>query len=386
MAAMDKTSVRSLLCSVPPVKALRTEKWRRRAIAGMPSKSDVAAAEQDPAKRRALIEAYRRSDPALAQEERDALAGGCSARTAQEMVWYRLAYGFTFSEFRSYGFPGKKEEERLAFFSDRESVLLSYRLNDLDAMGLFSDKWKTYCRFRPYYRREAVCLASADDFGAFSRFMKAHPVAVAKPAFGSCGTGVRKIDAACGKSLREWFAELSAAGKTILEEPIRQSGATARFHPASVNTVRVITLRGGKGVRLLWAFLKTGRNGSLTDNGAAGGVMAGIDPSDGRVNTSGIDETGRRYERHPDSGESFVGSLLPEWRQLTELCVSLAEMVPRVRMIGWDAAHTEDGWCIVEGNAQSELIGPQAVSGRGLRREIMMILEERRLPTDEYRA
>ena len=377
--------MKSQLSAFPPVKALRARKWRRRAVSGLFSKTDVAGAMADPGRRASLIAARKRSDPAVSEWERALLSSGCTPQAAEDMLWFRLAFGFSFNEYRCYGFEKKTDEERLSFFSDRESVLLSYRLNDLDAMSLFSDKWRTYCRFRPLYGREAIRLGSVEDCGALPAFLKKHPTAIAKPVSGSCGHGVRRIGAAEGPDPRTLSAEMLSFGPVILEEPIAQSGALASFHPFSVNTVRVVTFFGKDGVRALWAFLKTGRDGSLTDNGAAGGIMAGIGLSDGRVCTGGIDESGRRFSVHPDSGVPFAGFLLPEWAALREMCVSAAACVPQVRMIGWDAAHTDAGWRIVEGNAQSEMIGPQAVAGRGLRREIMLLLEELRLPTNEYR-
>ena len=378
-------NLRSAIVSLPPVEALRTEKWRRRAAADLFPKAKVRAAEADGGKKRALIEARMKRDTSVPEWRNGLINAGCSPQAAEDMLWCRLAYGFSFSEYRCYCFEDKTIGERLAFFSDRESVMLSYRINDLDGMDLFSDKGKTWRRFAPFYGRDAVCLRSSGDLAALTSFLEKHPTAIVKPASGSCGTGVRMIDAS-GQDLRGLSAELLSAGPVLLEEPIAQSVAMASFHPASVNTVRVVTFCGKTGVRPLWAFLKTGRGGSLTDNGAAGGIMAGIGLADGRVCTDGIDETGRRYSVHPDSGKPFSGFDLPDWEALKATCVSAAVSVPEVRMIGWDAAHTDGGWRIVEGNAQSELIGPQAVSGRGLRREIMGLLEELRLPTGEYRA
>ena len=156
----------------------------------------------------------------------------------------------------------------------------------------------------------------------------------------------------------------------------------AALHPASVNTVRVLTLCGGGRVLFRRCFLKIGRAGVLTDNGAAGGIMAGIDPAAGAVCTDGVDETGARYTRHPDSGVTIPGFVLPAWDALTALCDALSLSVPAVRWIGWDAAHTDAGWVIVEGNAQSELIGPQAVAQAGLRAELAAALRRLERPID----
>ena len=352
--------------SVPPVKALRRAKWRAHAYSGMLPKAVVAAAENVPALNRVI--------------RRLVGANGDDAR------WWRAAYGFSGEEFRCYGFAEKDRQERLCYLSDRESVLLSYLVNDLDAMGIFSDKGKTFRQFGEAYGREVVCVAGPEDREAFESFVCRHPVFTAKPAFGSCGRGVRQIDASESDGLQALFDHLISEGKTLLEETIRQSGDMASFHPASVNTVRVVTFVADGTPTLLWAFLKTGRGGSFTDNGASGGIMAGIDLADGKVTTPGVDEAGVRYLCHPDSGVPFVGFRTPEWEALRHRCLALAAVLPQVRLVGWDMAHTEAGWTVVEGNAQPEMIGPQAAFGRGMRRQVLSLLQKERISVRAFRG
>ncbi len=351
--------------SFPPVKALRRARWQVRAYAGMLPKSAAAAAERLPALKR-MTERLIGTD-------------------GDDPQWYRAAYGFSLNEFRCYGFADKDREARLRYLSDRESVLLSYLVNDLDAMGIFSDKWKTYRQFHAFYGRDLCCVASPKDRAAFDAFLRRHPVFAAKPASGSCGKGVKQIDASALDDGWDLLDRLTADGKTVIEETIAQSGDMASFHPASVNTVRVVTFVSGGRPTLLWAFLKTGRGGSFTDNGASGGIMAGIDLADGSVVTSGIDEAGTRYSRHPDTGVPFAGFVVPEWDALRRRCLSLASVLPQVRLVGWDMAHTPKGWIVVEGNAQPEMIGPQAVFGKGLRRDVMSLLHKERISVKSFR-
>lgn len=364
-----------MITALPPVKKLRAARWRRRAFDRMPSRCAVAAARKRPEKKQKLMKAYEKRFPASAQD-------GDSA----DRLWCELAFGFSSNEYRCYGFAEKTEQERAFFLSAREAVRFSYQVNDLDAMRLFSDKGSTYDYFKDAYGREVLALRSADDLPAFGRFLSRHPIFVVKPIDGSCGCGVERIDSSsCGSRSEELLRSFLVNGAVLAEEPIVQHEATARFHPASVNTVRIITLGGRYGVSVAYAFLKTGRGGSFTDNGASGGIMAGIDVVSGVIVTDGVDENGVRYERHPDTGAVFRGTTLPDWQPLTALCVSSAERTRKVRFIGWDAAYTDRGWVIVEGNGQSELIGPQAVFGRGMRREIMAYLKENGFSSHGYR-
>lgn len=375
------------IAALPPVRRLRAARWQRRAFSTMLPPLAVAAARNDPEKKRRLTDAYAKRFPSVEADRRTALEAGLGADAVDDLLWCRIARGFSADEYLCYGFSSKTEEERRAFFSDRESVRFSYQVNDPDAMRLFSDKSLTYEAFKDGYGREALPLRSENDLPAFEAFLARHPVFVKKPVFGSCGRGVeRVVFPSCGKNAAALLRSLLAGGAVLAEEPITQHEALAAFHPHSVNTVRVVTLAGRNGVYAAYGFLKTGRSGSFTDNGASGGVMAGIDVSTGVIVTDGVDERGVRYERHPDTGAALRGVALPAWQSLTALCVSSAERVPAVRFIGWDAAYTGRGWVIVEGNAQSELIGPQATAGRGLRREITAYLKENGFATGGYRA
>ena len=359
------TISKQVFVSFPPVKALRQFRWRAHAVSGLLPKALVAACERH---------------PSLAR-----LVRGLTGIGGDEARWYRAAYGFTENEFCCYGFSGLTPEERLNFLSDRESVLLSYLVNDLDAMRVFSDKRQTYLQFREAYGREALFVASPEDRGALECFLRRHPVCTVKPVVGACGKGIRQIDASSCSDVQLLFDSLPEKGSMLLEETIRQSGEMASFHPASVNTVRVVTFVSDGKPALLWAFLKTGRGGSFTDNGASGGIMAGIDLCGGRVVTSGVDEAGTRYARHPDTGVPFVGFAVPEWDDLRRRCESLASILPQVRLVGWDMAHTASGWIVVEGNAQPEMIGPQATFGKGMRRDVLALLQKERISVNAFR-
>lgn len=46
-----------------------------------------------------------------------------------------------------------------------------------------------------------------------------------------------------------------------------------------------------------------------------------------------------------------------------------------VRYIGWDLAHTDQGWVVIEGNCSGQMIGPQIVFQRGFKEDIKKLLE-----------
>lgn len=170
-------------------------------------------------------------------------------------------------------------------------------------------------------------------------------------------------------SPEELFAMLISQGKLIIEELVVQSESLRMFNSSSVNTVRCITFHTKNGVIAPFFFMKTGRAGSFVDNGSAGGLLVAIDNTTGCLGSS-TDEYGNRFDSHPDSGVSFRGFQLPEWKQMVNMCCEMASRLPEVKVIGWDMAHTNHGWVCIEGNSMTEAIGPQSTSLRGIRSEV----------------
>ena len=52
------------------------------------------------------------------------------------------------------------------------------------------------------------------------------------------------------------------------------------------------------------------------------------------------------------------------------MCKTMSEEMPTVRMIGWDMAYTDRGWIVIEGNALTEVIGPQSTWLQGIRADV----------------
>ena len=105
----------------------------------------------------------------------------------------------------------------------------------------------------------------------------------------------------------------------------------------------------------------------------------GIEVDTGILRTDGFDEYLMRYPAHPESHLTFKGYQLPQWDQMLAICKEMSAKEPNVRYIGWDMAHTPDGWVVVEGNGGGQMIGPQIVWERGIKAEIEQYAANMRL-------
>ena len=285
----------------------------------------------------------------------------------RDMQFCHFAYGFTPGEYFAFRLEQKTAEQRREFISSRLRMVYRCRMNDILQADRYNDKAKTYALFKPYYRREAVVIETTKDYPAFEAFVDAHPVFVKKAVFEAQGNSVELVDIGKWNDPRQLFDKLIAVGKHILEERIVQSPQMAVFNESSVNTVRAITFNTRNGIVVPYCIVRTGAPGAFVDNAGAGGVEARIDFDTGEIVTDGYDEMGGVFANHPASGTPMKGHRLPDWDQLKTLVNELPRKTPMIKFIGWDLAHTRDGWVVVEGNENCFIVAQQMIQDRGMR-------------------
>lgn len=338
--------------------------------------------------RKTLVEKYNAKWPAYAKSANEKInnlffkAPAYQERSDLEelrinILFYRYAYGFLPEEYLSFGLEKKSIEEAKEYISDIERIKMDCRMSDMADSKIYKNKMRTYQCFKEYYKREAILLSKERDKKKLIDFSKDHTSFIVKEPFESCGRGIDFIDISEGnQSIDDFYSDLISSGSAIVEELISQSDSLSQLNNTSVNTVRCITFYTRSGVIIPYCFIKIGRKGSRVDNGGAGGILAGIDSESGKIVTNGFTEYGEEYVVHPDSEIAFQGYQLPDWVEMKKICTELAKMTPSVKYIGWDLAHTNDGWVIVEGNNCSQLIGPQIVWQRGIKSEILDLMSD----------
>ncbi len=383
-----KKSVYGLASKIPMIGTMRA-KHKAQDIAGkhLP-KETVRLCEQEPEKKKTVVEQFFQEHPDRFADDRKAveklLQHSPNFADAEnkddirtELLFYRIAYGFHPEEYACYELDRYSRAEQKAFISSRGSMTAVYRMNDCEAMDVFNNKGKTYAKFGAYYGREAVYIAKQSDLEKYMQFVTKHPVFVKKAVFEAMGRSIEKIDLSdCGMKPEALFQKLIGEGAHILEECVQQCSVMAALNQSSVNTVRSITFYTKHGIQQPYFFMKIGRAGSFVDNGGAGGILVGIDGETGKLSTDGYDEMNHHFAQHPDSGLTFQGYQLPEWDALKALSAELSAKMPAVKYIGWDFAHTDKGWVIIEGNGRSQMIGPQTVFKRGIKAEVKQFMND----------
>lgn len=209
-----------------------------------------------------------------------------------------------------------------------------------------------------------MVISARNEMYSLEKALKTHESGLfCKPYDGCCGDHCMKIvprdRRACLVNGRELSWEelnemLRKVPPLLVEEVVLQHEKIAVFHPSSVNTLRLWSMRdeGGE-VRFLDGLIRIGTGGSCTDNASAGGLCVGLD------HEGVMDSWGCRVcmipslvmDRHPDSGLVFDGVQVPWFEEARELvCRAHNCFSKRVFTITWDVAITPQGPLIIESN------------------------------------
>ncbi|RYU46112.1 hypothetical protein ERW49_10610 [Aliivibrio finisterrensis] len=179
-----------------------------------------------------------------------------------------------------------------------------------------------------------------------------------KPALGRGGKGIiiakKKPDGFYfNQHLINYDYLLSLKGDYVIETEIKQHPYITSIYNHSVNTIRAITVRHDNGkIEFIAATLRMGIGGKEVDNGSLGGIMIGIDLSNGQslrsYATHSVGTT--KYKNHPDSGFDFSTLQIPNWRQIKKDIIDSANKLDLLNLAGWDIAITDSGINIIEVN------------------------------------
>lgn len=218
------------------------------------------------------------------------------------------------------------------------------KYNDPEYMKIFNDKIKFNERFNKYLKRDWLEL-TGNNKKEFAKFCEKHPKFVAKPTKESCGKGVEIIDST-DKKIYDLYNELYNNKQILVEEIAVQCKKLSDLHPDSINTLRVVTLKG----MVVTALLRIGNNHNNVDNFNHEGLCVPIDIEDGIIKYQAIDKKGNLYDKHPITKKEIVGFKVPKWNEVKKICEQAALEIPQVGYIGWDVCVTKDDICFIEAN------------------------------------
>jgi hypothetical protein len=225
-----------------------------------------------------------------------------------------------------------------------------------------------------------AALANAPD----ELFIKPVDGTFGEGAFTTCRTEDRVRFAGRDGTLDDLFGHLKAMlvhERGWLVQPL------LRCHPAiaqimgahGMGTVRAVTCMVRGQPRLLLGVLKITVGDNVTDNfhhGSTGNLVAPIDLDSGVVGAA-RGSTRRdwpamaAFSRHPETGHSIEGFIVPGWSEVVALALRSQQSLPSLNSTGWDIAVTADGPLVIETNARYSVDILQVAHQRGLKRDLL---------------
>ena len=301
---------------------------------------------------------------------------GVSDPDQLEALFYHSIYcywanGAITDEFFYYSFAEKTDEEIRKYITTREKLMYVKHLDRKDDIYILNDKYETYKKLQPYFKRDVICLYTEEDYPVFHAFVEKHPDFVVKPKNLGRARGVHfaSVKNYSEEQIKLFFEELLTEGvqngkkykesidnSVVLEELIDEDPTLAQFHPGSVNALRITTVLVGDEVYVWRPWIKTGRGGNFVTAAFVGSPCAGIDEETGTIITHGRTENGEMFDAHPNSGIPFIGFQIPQWNELVAMVKEMARQLPTLRYIGWDMVLSKNGWCVMEANDKAEFV------------------------------
>lgn len=284
-------------------------------------------------------------------------------RIIQDMLLWYATYGFPPSDYAQFRFDLKSEDERKTYYADIELAAYVNLCRSPETYRLCQSKALLYERLAPFFKRGVFYLKSQEDFPKCQAFLEKYPEILAKPLNDYGGFGIQHLIVPKGKEA-ETAQKLLEKGPRLLEERLRPSAVMAQLNSSSINTLRVVTFRNDHEIQIIHAAQNVGRAGSLNDNYCSGGIYIPIDLQTKKTRSEsiiGYDDF--NHAIHPDTGKDLSGFEIPEWDGMFRLITEASAFLPEdMHVFGWDLAHTDNGWEIIEvndipGDFQSEKNG-----------------------------
>lgn len=158
----------------------------------------------------------------------------------------------------------------------------------------------------------------------------------------------------------------------LFTEYVIQHRYSQEIAPKSLNTLRLLTVwdYDKKSFFVARAFHRFGANGSTVDNLAAGnGVLVYIDKNTGITTGEGVVKTFNKdnsYTKnvvHPNVNVDLSNLVIPNFSEIMNKIIDIANSHSYLRYIGWDFAITDDGFKVIETNSLTTLSTIQQSTG-----------------------
>ena len=268
-----------------------------------------------------------------------------------------VCQGASLNDYFAYGFFKLRPNGRREYITYRRYHRIMRVCNDPKDIKYFRDKSEFNQVFKAFLGRENIDLDTTTP-EEFRSFFEAHKEIFVKEVMGYRGSSV-KLYSITDTDADELYRKLKSdsGNHYVAENRLREHPALSEFHPASINTLRLVTVYDDKRdtVHYMSTRIRIGNKGNYVDNFHYEGIGANIDVESGIINSVGYNAQDKEFLFHPMTGKQIMGFPIPDWQECKAFVERCARVVKTVRYVGWDVVPLENGgFALIEGNDNAD--------------------------------
>ena len=269
-------------------------------------------------------------------------------------MWLRMMLslivtGCTFKEYYNLNFVNRTLKNQKTFITSGSNLNAYSKLNDKSLYHIYINKDEFNEKYSEFIVRDWIRLSQ--DREQIYSFFKSHKDVIIKPRDGDSGKGITIVHDSNKLTVSEIDKLISGYESGIAEERLYNHPKLNELNESSLNTMRIITVRNGDKMDILFAGIRFGAKGSEIDNISMGGCIAPIDIVSGQI--CGQSHTKKNVTMGNEDNNNHIGFQIPMWDELNDYLYKLTAVVPQMRYMAWDIAVTKNGFAAIEGNHSS---------------------------------
>ncbi len=283
-------------------------------------------------------------------------------------LYYAFNGGFTADQIALYDLNKQTQKEYLSEFDWYKSRKINYPNSYMLNNKLICEKMieKFIKTPKTIIKCEKGVIRNKDDkettIDEAISLLKKEKSTFFKPISVGKGIGVFRIDFSNNEFSVNFEKLAEVEIKKILSENdnyfistcIRQAKYLDNIYNKASNTIRIITIRDEGDIKIPFAVQRIGCKKTIpVDNGSKGGLVAKIDLETGILSKAKSIQNKKEYSKHPDSNKKIEGVKVPNWNQIKNKMIKLAENLPEFKFVAWDVLPTDDDIYVIEANNSS---------------------------------
>lgn len=265
-----------------------------------------------------------------------------------DMIYCSIKFQAGYTDYFLFYFEELNNKQRSTYITRGVNNGYLKELNDSSYYHFLRNKIEFNHKFNQYLNREFIDLGTS-TIDEFKAFVGRHPIFMAKPVALSGGFGVEKYEIKAKDNLDKIYHNIMDKKQFLLEEFIIQDKEMNRLCPASVNTLRIVTVRKNNKTTIMLRAIRIGNGINHVDNFHSGGMYSLFDEN-GVITKPAMDREGKLFVTHPTTGVKIEGFHIPYYQEALDLVMKLSTVIPEIGLVGWDIAISNKGPVLVEGN------------------------------------